>query len=109
MSDEQIEFDLSTEIVVKYPLLESSTPSWNLPNFTQSRCRMCGGEPRFRFHDRVEMGEDCYRIYRDEGGPEYEAVAGVFPKHLHRFCSTCHYSWVEKTLEDSGMTPEDLD
>lgn len=104
-----MEFDLSTEIVVKYPLLESSTPSWNLPNFTQGKCRMCGGSVGVSFHDRVEMGEDCYQIYRDEGGPEYEAAAGIFPEHLHRTCSKCHYSWVEKTLEDSGMTPEDLD
>ena len=56
-------------------------------------CPKCGGSDMYdRYHRQRTFGEDCSFSDIHRSGDE----------HIHRFCRTCQYDWLEAPLKQQA-------
>lgn len=116
----QMEFDLGTEIMVRYPLEESDQPEWLIDDFDpEPRCVKCRkGEPTMRWHATVEAKQ--VGLYGGPQTPCYEAYTDTieefgmhprigFPEHFDYECRRCGYRWVTRVAPKDQEQEQDTD
>jgi hypothetical protein len=102
----QMEFDLSTDMVVRYPLIESPEPGLDLPPFSgkDAHCSKCGdNNVRIDFHAGMTTHKPCAGIWYRTPPEVKKHYAFIFPEHMDRRCTTCNYEWSEDINRSEGL------
>lgn len=94
----QQEFDLATDMLVRYPLVESPGPSLDMPPFSGkgAHCSKCGGDSvRMDYHAGLTTYKPCAAIWYRTPTEVKRQFGNIFPEHMDRRCTTCNYEWTE--------------